>query len=141
MTIILERDSIPETGAFEIRQHVTLVISHEQARRLVNRFLLMEVSTMLAAATPDLVIGERTIWRVPVWIGFLHQGCFAVGALDVDAQTGAILDPDRSLAAIRAQATEIAATLPAYSPNPKIAAEYLAPNPNTAEILSPEEEA
>ena len=96
---------------------------------------------MLAADTPDLVIGARTIWRVPVWIGFLHQGCFAVGALDVDAQTGAILDPDRSLAAIRAQATEIAATLPAYSPNPKIAAEYLAPNPITAEILSLEEEA
>ena len=29
---------------------------------------------------------------MPVWIGFLHQGRFEVGALDIDAQTGAILD-------------------------------------------------
>lgn len=133
MTIILERYSIPETGNFEIRQQVTLTISAEQARRLVNRFLLMEVSTMLAAETPDLVISERTIWRVPVWIGFLHQGRFEVGTLDVDAQTGAILDQDESIAAIRVRATEIAATLPTYSPNPNIAAEYLAPNPITAQ--------
>ncbi len=133
MTIILERYSIPDTGAFEIRQHVTLAISAEQARRLVNRFLLMDVSTMLAAETPDLVIGERTIWRVPVWIGFLHQGRYDVGTLDVDAQTGVILDQDESVAAIRARATEIARTLPAYRPNPNIAVEYLAPNPITAQ--------
>ncbi|HHY54152.1 MAG TPA: hypothetical protein GYA08_01830 [Chloroflexi bacterium] len=133
MTIILERYSIPETGDFEIRQRVTLAISAEQARRLVNRFLLMDVSTMLAAETPDLVIGERTVWRAPVWIGFLHQGRYAVGSLDVDAQTGAILDQEQSIAMIRARATEIAATLPPYRPNPKIAAEYLAPNPVSAQ--------
>jgi hypothetical protein len=136
MTIILERYSIPETGAFEIRQRVTLTISGEQARKLVNHFLLMDVSTMLAAETPDLVIGERTVWRVPVWIGFLHQGRCKVGALDVDAQTGAILDQEQSVAAIQARATEIAATLPAYSPNPKIAAEYLAPNPISAQPIT-----
>ncbi|MFO7633933.1 MAG: hypothetical protein R6W76_15415 [Caldilinea sp.] len=34
-------------------------ISSELARKLVNRFLLMEVSTMLAAETPDLITGAR----------------------------------------------------------------------------------
>jgi len=135
MTIILDRYRIPDKGTFEIRQLVTLEISGEQARKLVNRFLLMEVSTMLAADAPDLVVGERTVWRVPVWIGFLHQGRFAVGALDVDARTGAILDQEQSVAAIRARATELAASLPAYSPNPIIATEYLAPNPVTAQHL------
>jgi hypothetical protein len=133
MTIILDRYRIPDKGTFEIRQLVTLEISGEQARKLVNRFLLMEVSTMLAADAPDLVVGERTVWRVPVWIGFLHQGRFAVGTFDVDARTGAILDQEQSVAAIQAQATELATSLPAYSPNPIIATEYLTPNPITAQ--------
>ncbi len=135
MTIILDRYRIPEQGTFEIRQLVTLEISGEQARKLVNRFLLMEVSTMLAADAPDLVVGERTVWRVPVWIGFLHQGRFAVGALDVDARSGVIIDREQSVAAIQARATEFAATLPAYAPNPNVAVEYLAPNPVTAQKL------
>jgi hypothetical protein len=82
-------------------------ISSEQARRLVDRFLLMEVSTMLAAATPELVFGARPIWRVPVWIGFLHQGRYTVCTLDVDAQSGALLEREQGAAAMRARAGEI----------------------------------
>lgn len=129
MTIILDRYHIPEKGTFEIRQLVTLELSAEQARKLVNRFLLMEVSTMLAADTPDLVVGDRTVWRVPVSIGFLHQGRFPVGALDVDARSGAILDQDQGVAAIQARAAELAAALPPYVPNQQVAAEFLAPDP------------
>ena len=106
------------------RELVTLEISGAQARQRVNRFLLMEVSTLLAADAPELVVVERTVWRVPVWIGFLRQGRFAVGALDVDAHTGAILDQEQRVAAIQARASELAAALPAYTPNPNIAAEF-----------------
>ncbi len=116
MTVILDRYRIPDKGTFEIRQLVTLELSAEQARRLVNRFLLMEVSTMLAADPPDLVVGDRTIWRVPVWIGFLHQGRFMAGTIDVDAKTGMLLDREQSVAAIQARATELAATLPPTPP-------------------------
>lgn len=45
---------------------------------------------MLATATPALVLGAHQIGRAPVWIGFLPQGYYAVGALDVDAQRGAL---------------------------------------------------
>jgi hypothetical protein len=128
MNIILNEYRIPDKGTIEIHQLVTLEISSAQARKLVNRFLLMEVSTMLAANTPDLVVGKRTVWRVPVWIGFLHQGRFAVGALDVDAHTGTILDSAQRVAAVQTRAAEIAAALPAYTPNPHIAVEYLAPD-------------
>jgi hypothetical protein len=134
MTIILDRYRIPDKGTFEIRQLVTLEISGEQARKLVNRFLLMEVSTMLAADAPDLVVGERTVWRTPVWIGFLHQGRFAVGAFDVDARTGAILDQEQSVAAIRRPGRPN--LRPACQPTARIpimATEYLAPNPVTAQ--------
>jgi hypothetical protein len=104
-----------------------LPVSGEQARKLVNRFLLMEVSTMLAAATPELVLDARTLWRVPVWIGFLQQGRYAVGMLDVDAQRGALLEREQGVAAIRARARQIAGMLPAWRPNAQVAAKYLAP--------------
>jgi hypothetical protein len=129
MTIILDRYRIPDKGTFEIRQLVTLELSAEQARKLVNRFLLMEVSTMLAADAPDLVVGDRTVWRVPVSIGFLHQGRFEVGTIDVDARSGALLDQVQSVAAIEASAAGLAAGLPPYVPNQNIATEFLAPNP------------
>ena len=129
MTIILDRYRIPDKGTFEIRQLVTLEFSAEQARKLVNHFLLMEVSTMLAADAPDLVVGDRTVWRVPVSIGFLQQGRFPVGTIDVDARSGAILDQDQTVAAIQARAAELAAGLPPYVPNQSIATEFLAPNP------------
>jgi hypothetical protein len=135
MTIILDRYRIPDKGTFEIRQLVTLEISAEQARKLVNRFLLMEVSTMLAADSPDLVVGDHTVWRVPVWIGFLHQGRFMAGTIDVDAKTGEMCDRDQSVAAIEARATEFASTLPPYTPNPDLVAEFLAPNPVIAQNL------
>ena len=63
---------------------------------------------MLAAATPELVLGARPIWRVPVWIGFLQQGRYTVGALDVDAQRGALLEREQGVAAIRARAGQTA---------------------------------
>ena len=77
-------------------------------------------------------MGKRTVWRAPVWIGFLHQGRFAVGAFDVDARTGTILDSTLSVAAIQTCAAELAAALPAYAPNPNIAAAYLTPDAITA---------
>ncbi len=58
--------SITKTGNFEIRQEVTLAISANQARHLVNHFLSMDMSTMPAVETPDLVIDERTVWRALV---------------------------------------------------------------------------
>ena len=43
----------------------------------------------------------------------LHQSRFAVGALDVDARTGAIPDPAQRVAVFQARAAELASALPA----------------------------
>lgn len=136
MMIILDRYAIPDKGTFEIRQLVTLELSAEQARKIVNHFLLMEVSTMLAADAPDLVIGDQTVWRVPVWIGFLQQGRFQAGVMDVDVKTGAILNQDERTAAIQARAAELAAGLPPYVPNQSATDEFLAADtlPITIEV-------
>jgi hypothetical protein len=63
----------------------------------------------------------------------LHQSRCAVGALDVDARTGTMLDQAQRVAAIQSHAAAMASTLPAYAPNPNIAVKYLAPNAVTAE--------
>lgn len=115
MTIILDRYTIPERGAFEIRAAVLITVTADQARRLASRFLMDEVSHLLIATAPDLVVGDRTRWRVPVWIGFPGQGRHAVGALDVDAQTGAMLDQEAQVAEIKQRAKTITDTLPPFA--------------------------
>jgi hypothetical protein len=52
MNIILSEYRTPDKGTFEIHQLVTLEVSSAQACKLVNRFLLMEVSTLLTADAP-----------------------------------------------------------------------------------------
>ena len=47
----------------------------------------------------------------------LHQGRFAVGAFDVDARTGAMLDQAQRVAAIQGRAAAMASALP---PTPQI---------------------
>jgi hypothetical protein len=41
---------------------------------------------------PDLAIGRRLVWRVPVWLALPTTGPLGqVGTIEVDAQTGEIL--------------------------------------------------
>ena len=114
MTIILDRYTIPEQGAFEIRAAVQINVTALQARRLANRFLMDEVSHLLVAAAPDLVVGDRTRWRVPVWIGFPGQGRQDVGVLEIDAQTGVFVDQETHVAEIKQRATTVAENLPPF---------------------------
>ena len=115
MTIILDRYTIPEQGTFEIRAAVQINVTAAQARRLASRFLMDEVSHLLVAAAPDLIVGDRTRWRVPVWIGFPSQGRYDVGVLEIDAQTGAFLDQDAYVAEIRQRATYVAEHLAPFT--------------------------
>lgn len=60
MTIILDDYTIPQQGAFEIRTVVQINVSADQAQRLARRFLMNEISHLLVAAPPDLVVGAQT---------------------------------------------------------------------------------
>mgnify|MGYP001572358027 CR=1 FL=1 len=53
------------------------------------------VGMLLDADTPILMIGEKTLWRVPIYISFSHTGRFCdLGSANVDASTGEIVDPE-----------------------------------------------
>jgi hypothetical protein len=47
---------------------------------------------MLMGERPQLVVGKRTVWRVPIVLGSSTVGILGeVGTIDVDAETGEIL--------------------------------------------------
>jgi hypothetical protein len=69
---------------------VRISVSAEQARRQVDSWLLNEVSYMMGADAPALVVGERTVWRVPTYFSAPGAGrAGATGTVDVDVETGA----------------------------------------------------
>ncbi len=128
MTIILTQYTMPETGTFEIHQAVNIQVSAKEAQRQVDSWLLNEVSSMMGAEPPTLVIGARTVWRVPCYYSAPGAGRVGtVGELDVDVQTGEMDNPTEAKVAILLCAKRLAKKLPPFQP--KIAPpEYVAKN-------------
>lgn len=117
MTVILDQYPLLQTGTFEIRQTVTVHVTAEEARRKVARWLRMEVSHMLGADTPTLVVGQRTVWRVPAHFSAPRVGIVGVvGEVEVDALTGEICERATCQALIEQRAGALAATLPPFQP-------------------------
>ena len=96
---------------------ITVQITAEEARRLVNREVVPELGTGLGAKNPDLLLrGKQVIWRVPIVLSLAQLGELGeVGIIEVDAQTGTILDNGRNRERIvqHAQRLYAGATLPA----------------------------
>ncbi|MEK7808242.1 MAG: hypothetical protein AAB571_04155 [Chloroflexota bacterium] len=95
MTIILDNYTLPKTGHVELNLSFDIVISAEEAQKKVRWWLRDHVGMLLDADTPILMIGEKTLWRVPIYISFSHTGRFCdLGSANVDASTGEIVDPE-----------------------------------------------
>ena len=62
------------------------------ARQKVTRFVISEISTQLRGEAPDLNVGERLCWSVPVVLTSPARGSVGrVGEILVDAATGELL--------------------------------------------------
>jgi hypothetical protein len=69
----------------------TVTIDATTARRRVTAWLVSEVANMLVGDTPQLIIDQRTLWRVPVLLTSSRVGTVGqVGTVDVDATTGEV---------------------------------------------------
>lgn len=138
MPVLLEGINISEVGVYEIRQTLTVQVTAEQARLAVNRWLLDEVSYMMHAESPTLVINGNARWRVPAVLTAPHVGAVgAVGAVDVDAATGELLEHETQKEIIVANARKLAKTLPPFSGPRETPAEYLATDAPPAPSLVP----
>jgi len=62
------------------------------ARQKVTQFVISEISNQLCGDTPDLNVGERLCWSVPVVLTSPVKGIIGrVGEIPVDANTGEVL--------------------------------------------------
>ena len=128
VAILLDEYTLPRTGAVEL--HVTrsfdINVSADEACRQVNNWLLDEVSYMVGAGEPLLVIGKKVVWRVPVLLTATHIGeVGAIGAIDVDVQTGEMDNSLERKADILRMARELAESMPPYTPRKYAPAQYL----------------
>ena len=138
MTILLDPYSIPEKGTVELnlKRSFEIKITAEEARRQINRWLRDEVSILISADLPVLVVGQQVVWRAVAWISFPHTGrAGQVGVIDVDVTTGAMNNTPECKAEIERQAEEVAAQQPPYHPKDKVPEQYLAKNVPSASRL------
>ncbi len=100
--------ALPQTGRLEVDIKVTadINISAYAARQKVNGFVLSDISYMMHAGEPTLVVDERIRWRVPVILSLTSRGDVGeVGSLDVDVETGQLYVTPHLITEIQARAT------------------------------------
>ncbi len=89
----MEEIALPPEAEVKVELSVTskVNVTGFTAQQKVSRLLLDQVGNLLYGEKPSFVVGQRLLWRVPVWLGLPTTGAVnQVGTLDVDAQTGEI---------------------------------------------------
>lgn len=107
--------AFPETGHLEIdiKVKAEMKFSARAARQKVNHFVLSEISYMMHAGDPVLVVDRQIRWRVPVILSLTSKGDVGeVGAIDVDVETGQLLVNPRLVMEIEARAEDLVARTP-----------------------------
>lgn len=103
--------TLPSTGRLEvdIRVRAEMNISAYAARHKVNSFVLDEISYMMHAGEPVLVLADRIFWRVPVILSLKSRGDVGeVGVIDVDVETGQMQVTPKLLSEITTRAESLA---------------------------------
>lgn len=109
---------LPTESTLDINIRVTqpLNITSYSARQRVTQYVMQELSTQLGADTPELTVGERVYWSVPVVFTLPGKGVLGrVGTLRIDAGTGELLTDPHIEQEMMRHAEQLAqrATLPA----------------------------
>lgn len=119
LTLLLDEYTLPESGVVDLRliRSFEIKVTADAARRQVKHWLFDEVSMMLTAQTPTLLLGTRVVWRVPVIFTTAHIGPVGcAGEVDVDVATGAMNNTAANKEMILDQSRKLAANMPPYQP-------------------------
>lgn len=90
------------------------VLDAEVVRRKANVWLLDHVGNIVGASKPELILGERLVWRYDVVLGVPNLAqpgsgaLYKVGQMMLDAQTGDVLDAEGLVEELQANASAIA---------------------------------
>ena len=91
-----------------VRIHAPLNVTRHAARQKVNGLLGLHCGQNFALEEPELQVGDRTAWRVPVWVTHAERGRVSlVGELRVDAQTGEVQHTREQLRLLQAAANGV----------------------------------
>jgi hypothetical protein len=85
---------LPSGATVDIHIHITASVNVTPfvARQRVNAFVISEISSQLLADAPELSVGERLCWCVPVVLTSPARGVVGkVGEILVDTGTGELL--------------------------------------------------
>jgi hypothetical protein len=128
--ILFDHYTLPERGAVDLQIHwlFDIQVTATEARQKVDSWLLDEVSTMIGAGEPLLVIdGTRTVWRVTAIFTAPHIGEVGVaGMVDIDVQSGEIMNADECKETLLQGAQALARKMPPYQPRTGVPKAYLA---------------
>lgn len=94
MSVNIQGLQVPEGAKLDINISLSAQanITAFVARQKVTQLVIQEVSTQLRGAAPDLLVGDRLCWSVPVVLTSPAKGDLGrVGEIQVDATTGEIL--------------------------------------------------
>ena len=94
MTVHLPGVTPPQGATVAIRIELTAQanITPFVARQKVTGFVILEISDRMCGGQPELVVGDRLCWSVPVVLSSPTRGVIGkVGEILVDATTGELL--------------------------------------------------
>jgi hypothetical protein len=95
-----------------VRIHTPLNITQQVARQKANVQLALHCGQGFALEDPELQVGDRLVWRVPVWVTHPEKGNVAcIGDIRVDAQTGEVLGTREHLRLLKAAANGVLQSL------------------------------
>lgn len=97
VTVTLSGQGLQDTEGLNIQVSIaaTVNIGAKAARRQATAWLASEVGNMLMGGEPQLIISDRTVWRVPAILTSSEIGLVGeVGTVDVDAEGGELLVND-----------------------------------------------
>lgn len=135
VSLVLDQMTLPPTGMVKLQLDYTfdLKISAEAARRQAHAWFVGEVSYMIRAGEPTLVIGQSVggqsiaLWRVPAILTATHLGDVGeAGYVDIAVESGEMLVLAQRSAEILNGAGNLAARMPPYTPRMDMPTEFFA---------------
>ncbi len=96
-----------------VRLDADLKVSPDYARNMVMRLLKRQLGPLMRAEEPELIVGERWRWRVPIVLSLPDYGDVGiVDWIEMDAQTTEIELPPGRVEQIAHRAQALASTAP-----------------------------
>jgi len=114
-SITLAGPGLPVGKRLDITVSVSATIEVDvvTAQRKATAWLVSDVGNLLIGDTPALVIGQRTVWRVPALLTSPTRGVIGpVGTVDIDAVTGEVLTDPQLTQDLLTHAKQLARSTP-----------------------------